>query len=258
MFCFLTYLCLALCFALLMCSQSKVSNVITLYRSVSLEGNELEQFYKFENLTKSYGDYLTSGDECIASTRKYDSNCLNNLTNWRSTRFPMKQLWERKVVTFTLQNKQTVNRVAKDCNYGVTIGSMLHDTKKGFIVELLIEQSECASKTKILGGASFYATAKNDMFLVTCGTDDLFNNFYRVKCYIPTFISSFKFETSCMNISLSILYEHFDGFNTDDSTEFRSSSNVYTLHVPLINETQYCVRNMGSIRPQSRFLSLHD
>ncbi len=222
-------------------------NSLTLYKSLGLEGNELDQFYRFENLTKQYGDYLVSGDDC-SNTFNHNPNkdremrrgCITELFDQKTSKYKRENLWNRKILGISVSNDTYVHRVAQDCKYNVATGSILYSPENGLLVELMVQQANCSSTTKILGGASFYVIAKNDRFLVTCGTDDLFNNFYRIKCYIPAVVHSKIYKSFCMNISISLLYEHFDGFNTDDDATQRYRNVSYILDVPITSEKRYC------------------
>ena len=137
------------------------TSLFTIHRSASLDGNELEQFYRFENLTKQYGLFLTHGNDCLNvdhgtdADRSKRTHCLYKLFDERSSNFTMKKLWDRKMESFTYltgSNKNVVtNRTVQDCEYNVTLGNILYNIEKGLLVELVIQQSDCTSKATISG-----------------------------------------------------------------------------------------------------------
>ena len=109
------------------------TNLFTVHRSISLDGNELEQFYLFESLTKQYGEFLTSGNDCLNIDRGTDkdrtkrTNCLYKLFYERSSNYSIEKMWDRKVESFSYisgsNNKIVTDRIIQDCVYNVTIGN---------------------------------------------------------------------------------------------------------------------------------------
>ncbi len=221
-----------------------------IYTSFSLEGNELEQYYHFEQLTKVYGDYIiTKGDKCSSMSNadhERMSVCLWQFLEYESKQHSnLTKLWKQKGEQVFQRGEGTISKVAQDCHYETTVGNILYDENKGLLVEIVIAQYNCASKTLIIGGASFYATANNGLFLVTCGVIDLFNNFYKAKCFIPATAGMYERKTPCMSINMSLVYEHFDGYNND--MKFLSASSVHALFTPLIVNRDYCYKALPAL-----------
>ncbi len=141
------------------------TSLFTIHRSSSLDGNELEQFYRFENLTKQYGIFLTHGNDCLNvdhgtdADRSKRTHCLYKLFDERSSNFTMENLWDRKMESFSYisgSNKSIVsNRTVQDCEYNLTLENILYNIEKGLLVELVIQQSDCTSKTTISGSILF-------------------------------------------------------------------------------------------------------
>jgi len=231
--------------------------------SFNLPSNELEQFEVFDNyIRKKQRDVdiiIFSNASSCNTDHGLACECLSkeieNLKLKKDSDF--KQIWQA-----------SKNDTSPDCTYAIEPPGMVSsfDPAKGLFVFWKLKQ-ECKNARDIPGGgASFEAKAFNDVFLVSCGIQDLFDNTYIFRCFLP---SSFTFleitnrkthvstnasmdisnnigiSTSqrvikhvnlCLNITVTLMNEHFDAF--------AHSGNIGGLHNMLrhnlMKDVTYC------------------
>lgn len=203
------------------------ANTFLIRSDYGMKSNELEQYHRYRNLTGHFRENFFSDISCAQTDHGEMRECLNIAmkTAKESNLFP--PLWKNRIAMGTSRRDLLV-----DCTYSSSIEEFVTIEKHGALyAHFKIQQSNCFSKTDIIGGASFHAVAYSGKFMVSCSIVDLFSNNYTVQCRLPTDYSptdqilnpthrnntvnlSDK-RVSCMNISIILVHEHFDAFGRE-------------------------------------------
>lgn len=223
--------------------------------------NELEQYYHYKNIT-NYTENFFNNINCAHINDQQDlKGCIIKEMEKVKQLSLFPPIWKSVIKEEVIVGKEKGMHQQVDCTYNVpsqNIKTNVKDTT--FSVYFKIIQCNCNSKTKILGGASFYIVANSPNFLSTCGITDLFNNTYNVECHLPLNIedkdSSVSIDTAtnvkdgsmshksssfyinetatkisstnrrlerlfhCMNISVVMEHEHFDVRSNPNSNSY--------------------------------------
>ena len=193
-----------------------------------LKSNELEQYHRYRNLTGHFKENFFASISCEQTDHGDMRECLNVAMKTAKDVNLFPPLWKNRIAISGASRRDLL----VDCSYSTSIEDFMTTEKHGALyASFKILQSNCSSKTDVIGGASFHAVANSGNFMVSCGVVDLFSNNYTVQCRIPTdhsptnhiLNSTHRNNTavihdkriSCMNISITLIHEHFDAFGRE-------------------------------------------
>lgn len=230
-----------------------------------MKSNELEQYNRYRNLTDKFKENFLSNISCKQADHGDMRECLNVAmkTVKESSLFP--PLWKNRIAIGTSRRDLLV-----DCSYSPSVEEFVTTEKHGALyAHFKILQSNCFSKTNIIGGASFHAVANSDKFMASCGIVDLFSNNYTVQCRLPTDYSPVDQilksthrnnsiilsdeRVSCMNVSIILINEHFDAFGREGGM----SEIPHSLNHEIF-KNKVCHRHRGPVPSLSRSRHLQD
>lgn len=168
-------------------------------------GNDYDQAMTYFNSTSTFVNttaYFHSLMLC-GSQQRYTQCLLNSKNDF----LPKVRWWS----TISFDPRQ-ISAINPDCNYNVTFMSMEHENSDRTVFIFQIAQYSC--QTNISSGTSFHAIGMTHRQLVGCRVIDDFNNTYLVKCH-------FHRQETCMNLTLLLDREHYDGFDDEASSSLR-------------------------------------
>lgn len=155
----------------------------------SFQGNELEQFEKYVQLTKHINatDIFTRNDECERSIipekgfRFY--NCRHTIREYLQTLPNM-------ALVSHVKDPNDNSKLKRMCSYRVGPPTLsLSHSKHGVrsLLSFIIHQENCKGGSKLhsVGGSTFDIHVRSKQALAVCRTIDHFDNTYAVECLTP-------------------------------------------------------------------------
>ena len=170
--------------------------------SYNMRSNELSQFKEYLSITGHKNDSFYLNSNC-SSFNHADIKMCNLKLNEIASR-------EKKIPSPCPRRTHL-----RDCNYYIKDKQIYHHERFGIFVSFEIFQWNCSSNCSARGGSSFDIISKNEMFALSCGVIDGFNNRYFVSCYLPSTFKEIHYISSCLNISIILEYEHYDAFGME-------------------------------------------
>ena len=133
-----------------------------------------------------------------------------------------------------------------DCQYNIQFLGLTNTSQPNsvsYVFEII--QSQCRTTSTVpLGGSTFEIFGVGTGALTACSYFDLSNNKYEVLCRIP----GVRQDEVCFNLTVILVYEHFDGF----SESLHEWSAAYLPLRRLIEDNrQYCATKMQLLSNQS-------
>jgi hypothetical protein len=217
----------------------RMASSVTIRSSHVPRSNEVEQYYRYKNITNYNENFLHEINCQNITDHSHLKSCLVKEMDKAKQLKIFPSIWKRVITEITVGNNKESNQQI-DCKYNVLTNEIKTNVKDFiFSVYFNIIQSNCISKTRIQGGASFYINANTPHHLSSCGIIDLFDNTYNVECRLPlssalkdtiginsmpdntglrtntiadinSIHGRLKQQAQCMNISIVMEHEHFD------------------------------------------------
>lgn len=160
---------------------------------------------------------------------------------------PEKDLYYRKAKDCTYEIKQVNWSNTMNMNHGKSITGPTHWE----IFEFTMLQSSCQENITRAdfpktGGSTFTTIGYNNESLIACTCTDYLNAYYNISCRFPKYYHNNTMKTNeklktCMNLTVALEYEHFDGY----SAVLGSNSHDDYLYPPIkyliADDVEYCL-----------------
>lgn len=205
------------------------------FSMVGFYGNEYNQaarYFSTSNSPKSKfneSDYFYDFNSCLSDKRP--RLCSKLVNKWHRDKG---RIWKPPQSSAVSESH---GLRPLDCQYNIKFIGLTNSSQwpnsHSYAFELL--QSNCKTTSTVpLGGSTFEIFSLGTDALIACSYFDLSSNIYEVICRVPI-VSR---ESVCLNLTVILVYEHFDGF----SESLHEWSAAYLPLRRLIQDNhQYCI-----------------